>query len=139
MKKLLLTLSALLVLAFGGDFEDANKAYEEGNDKKAFELYQKAADQGNIIALDKLGNFYCFGNVVERDDKKAVELYQKAAEKGYAPAQYHLAIMYKVGQGVKQDYSKAIDLLKKSAKQGHQPARRNLARWCQSEPSVCKQ
>ena len=51
---------------------------------KAAELYQKAADQGNVFAQNNLGLLYQSGEGVPKDLRKAAELYQKAADQGNA-------------------------------------------------------
>lgn len=46
------------------------------------EWYKKAAEQGNDEAQDMLGDFYYYGNGVEKDLAKALEWYKKAADQG---------------------------------------------------------
>ena len=53
----------------------------EKNFQKAFELYQKATEQGSALAQCNLGICYQNGIGVKKNTQKAVELYQKAAEK----------------------------------------------------------
>jgi TPR repeat protein len=86
--------------------------------RKAAELYQKAADQGDPNAETNLGWLYHEGKGVPQDYHKAVELFQKAADQGYAVGQAYLASAYADGKGVPRDYSKAIDLLHKALDQG---------------------
>ena len=50
--------------------------------KKAIELYQKAADLGNTSAMTKLAVCYEKGDGVPQDKQKSIELYQKAANMG---------------------------------------------------------
>ena len=87
MKKILLALSAFVVMAFGGDYEDGLAAYNNKDYKKAMELWTELADRGYSQAQYNLGLMYSDGQGVKQDYKKAVELYQKAADQGYAPAQ----------------------------------------------------
>ncbi|WP_410249960.1 tetratricopeptide repeat protein, partial [Acinetobacter baumannii] len=47
----------------------------ELNNKKAFELYSKAAEQGNEKAQNNLGAIYALGIGVNQDYKKAFEWY----------------------------------------------------------------
>ena len=63
---------------------DANKAYKQGiafhNNKeydKAFELYKKACDGGEMLGCTNLGVMYANGFVVEKNEQKAVEIYKK--------------------------------------------------------------
>jgi tetratricopeptide (TPR) repeat protein len=86
--------------------------------RKAAELYQKAADQGDPNAETNLGWLYHEGKGVPQDYHKAVELFQKAADQGYAVGQAYLASAYADGKGVPRDYSKAVDLFHKALDQG---------------------
>uniref|UniRef100_U9STP2 HCP-like protein n=1 Tax=Rhizophagus irregularis (strain DAOM 181602 / DAOM 197198 / MUCL 43194) TaxID=747089 RepID=U9STP2_RHIID len=121
--------------------------------KKAFELYQIAANSGNIIAQYNLGCCYIHGNGVYKDDDKAFELFKKLAEREYSngirigtdidkqkafelyqesanfgnsSAQYNLALMYENGEGIKKDINQATYWYNKSAEQGDQGAQNKL-------------
>ena len=56
---------------------------------------QKAAENGDIEAMGKLGNHYYFGSGVERDFKKAFYWLEKAAALGCESAVYRLGAHYK--------------------------------------------
>ncbi len=60
------------------------------NNEKAFEWYKKAAEQGNVDAQFKLGEYYRDGKGVVQDLEKAVEWFTKAAEQGHAKAKENL-------------------------------------------------
>jgi len=90
MKKMLLALTALVVMAFGGNLEDGLTAYKNKDYKKAMELYQKAADQGYAVAQLNLGFMYMMGNGVKKDRIKAYQLWTKAAKQGNTKAQGNL-------------------------------------------------
>ena len=83
--------------------------------------YKKAAEQGSIPALRRLGRYY-FGffpynnNIVNH--KIAFTYYELAAEQGDAGAQNHLGGMYLKGQGVAKDIEQAINWYGKAADQG---------------------
>ena len=106
MKKILLALSTFSIISPGGDFEDGLKAYNSKNYKKAVELYQKVANQGNADSQNKLAFMYNFGIGVKQNYKKASELYQESSNQGNVDAQYNLGLMYELGRGVKQNYKK---------------------------------
>ncbi|EXX63785.1 Skt5p [Rhizophagus irregularis DAOM 197198w] len=55
--------------------------------KIAFHWYEKAAGNGNIIAMYNLGYSYKKGIGVEKDVNKAIYWYRKSAEQGYEYAQ----------------------------------------------------
>jgi hypothetical protein len=56
----------------------AKKAHEKGDEKKAFELYQRAATAGSIRALNSVGVCYMTGFGLKKkttDPVRAVEFY----------------------------------------------------------------
>ena len=118
MKKILLALTTISVMAIGGDYEDGLAAYNKGDYKKAFTLVKKAADNGDKWAQKDLAILYEYGEGVKQDYKKAAEYNQKSADQGVSQAQFNLGLTYEKGQGVKQDYKKAAELYQKAADQG---------------------
>src|SRR6266496_2177474 len=119
---------------------------------KAVELYQKAADQGNQSAIEKLNKLstpaepkltdqedasaqfnlgvqYQYGRGVPKDLRAAAELYQKAADQGNAAAQNNLGALYETGQGVPKDLAKAAALYQKAADQGYAQAQNKLGQF----------
>ncbi|GES93951.1 kinase-like domain-containing protein [Rhizophagus clarus] len=87
--------------------------------KKAFELYQKAADLGNSNGINSLGYCYDEGIGTDIDKKKAFELYQKAADLGNADGIYSLGYCYRHGIGTDIDKKKAFELYQKAADLGN--------------------
>ncbi|RIA84526.1 hypothetical protein C1645_412851 [Glomus cerebriforme] len=94
--------------------------------QKAFELYQRAADLGNLQGISNLGNCYKEGFGTDINIQKAFELYQKAANSGNDVAQYNLALMYENGNGIKKDIDNAIYWYKKSFEQGNKNAQKKI-------------
>ena len=91
--------------------------------KKAFELYQKAADQGYAEAQYQLGVMYWDGRGgTPQDDNKSLEFIQKAADQGHSYAQFRLGRLYRDGLGLPQDYGKAFEWYQKAADQGNEDA-----------------
>jgi len=103
-----------------GDFEDAEKAYNNGDYKKAASLYQKACNGGNAVGCSNLGNMYHDGEGVRQDYKKAASLYQKACDGGDATGCTALGAMYANGRGVRQNYSTAKKFYGKACGMGDQ-------------------
>ncbi|EJK71456.1 hypothetical protein THAOC_07100 [Thalassiosira oceanica] len=58
--------------------------------RKAFELWEEAAELGSIDALFSLGNAYDLGEGVQQDKTKAAEFWTKAAMQGHVPARANL-------------------------------------------------
>jgi len=61
---------------------EAYGAMCSGDLKKATELLQKGADEGDVICQKMLGDFYLKGTGVPQDKDKAIEFYRKAAAQG---------------------------------------------------------
>jgi len=98
-------------------------------DVKAFEWFEKAAEQGYAEAQYLTGTLYSgAGRGVKGDSAKAVEWYKKAADQGYVYAQFNLGSCYYNGDGVEQDYGKAFEMLMKAAEQGLANAQLAVAR-----------
>ena len=62
--------------------------------------YQKAADQGDASAQNKIGVLYDNGQGVRQDYAQAKAWYQKAADQGDAFAQAQIGWHYENGAGV---------------------------------------
>lgn len=102
--------------------------------KKAYELYERAAEQGLPEAQARLATLWNgIGGqdfVHERDEKKAMAWAQRAIASGLearsrkeiAAAQYELAELSLVGLGVPKDDAKAVQLFQAAAKQGNRDA-----------------
>ena len=63
------------------------------DEKQAAELFQQAASEGNIRAMNELGLCYEAGRGVEKDIHRAAELYRQAAQSGMAAAQCNLGVL----------------------------------------------
>lgn len=61
------------------------------DEKKAFSLYVKAAEQENAVAQNNLGVMYENGITVNTDIKQAKQWYKRSAEQGYRFGQYNYA------------------------------------------------
>ena len=93
------------------------------SDKKAIELYEKAAERGEAAAQYDLGQYYRRGDRgLTQSDKKAIEYYTLASEQGHAEAQSSLGNMYIAGDGIETSYSKAREWWTKAAAQGNKNA-----------------
>ena len=82
------------------------------DDGRAFELYERAAQQGHVDCQYNVGTMYRDGRGCEQSD-------ERAAEQGRADAQSILGCAYQYGQGVPQNYERAVELYKLSEAQGH--------------------
>ena len=86
---------------------------------KAFELYKKAAEFGDVESMNIVGNmYYNCEEIFLQDSENAFKWYLKAANLNHKNAMYNLANMYIKGEGTKKNPSEAIEWLKKSAELG---------------------
>ena len=92
-------LASLKAAAESGNKEAQNDLggyyFENQEFEKAFEWFQKSAEQDYIHAYHNLGICYINGIGTKQDVAKAVENYTKAAEKGNGNAALTLGYLYK--------------------------------------------
>lgn len=102
--------------------------------KKAAELYRRAAEGGNVEAMESLAFCYSKGEGVPKDESLAVLWTKRAAEGGAVDAQYRLGIMYAQGHTDEpKDTTAARHWLKKAVAQGHEEAVTALVKLMFSE------
>lgn len=77
---------ALAFISGETEFEQATaqykQSYKERDFKKAFKLYQNAAQKGHTQAMYGLGTMYRNGQGVKKDDTEALKWFKKAADAG---------------------------------------------------------
>ena len=71
--------------------------------EKAFEWFERSANQKNKFAQFSLANLYYYGSGVEKDLSHAFLWYQRAASQGQPYAAYSIAQMYRYGEYVTKD------------------------------------
>lgn len=104
----------------------AFEAYDQGNTKKAFELFSQACERSDGEGCVTLGDMYGAGTVVKKDLKKRDELYKKGtslASKGCDSGNALDCSMlgsyaFNGEYGVKRDNSKAASLWTKACNAG---------------------
>lgn len=79
---------------------------------------------GNTYAMCKMGNFYQFGQGVEKNDSLAFIEYQRAANAGNPWGMRCVGSCYHNGAGVKADISNAWHWYKTAAKNGDEEAQK---------------
>lgn len=91
----------------------------EENLKKAYELYNKAAELGSTDAMLQLGLLLRDGNeVVARNDKASTQWFMKLADKGEAAGLHNVGVAYYKGLGVELNKEKAYHYFLQSAEKG---------------------
>lgn len=60
--------------------------YEQGNNKRAYNLFKNLAKSGDACGQYYLGIFYYHGIYVKVDNKKAAQLFKSAKDNGFIPS-----------------------------------------------------
>lgn len=74
----------------------SNFSEYHSNHEMAFRYYSNAAEQKNIVAHLRIGDYFYFGLGTEMDRKKAAEHYHAASEMRNAQATFNIAYMHQV-------------------------------------------
>jgi uncharacterized protein len=96
------------------------------DEKQAFALIQRAADQNHAEAIGALGYFYSAGVVVEKDEAKARHYFELGAAQGSATAQLNLGRLMVLGRGGAKDGPGGTAWIEKAIAQGSLEATLNL-------------
>lgn len=127
MRALLLPFLALFLVATATPSQDASRLLEQGRDAQAFRLVERAADGGDLEALNFLAWFHDTGRYVRQDHAEAARLYRRAAARGHANAQWRLGVMLDMGQGVAENPEEALLWIRRAAAQDHPEGNASLA------------
>ena len=100
--------------------------FEAEDYEAAVPLLQEAAEQGDPVAQNKLGNCYFNGWGVDQDYGEALKWYHLAADQGYPNSITNLGMCYYYGEGVDQDYKEAVKYFQLAADQGYADAQNYL-------------
>lgn len=90
--------------------------------KRYPEMYphiEMAAEAGNAVAQQLLGDALVEGRGIERDLARSFQLLQASAAQNYAPGLYSLGLSYQRGEGVAADIGKAAELFARAAEQDY--------------------
>jgi TPR repeat protein len=103
-------------------FLRAETAHASGDYLQAANIWQRLADDNDIVSRTRLAWLYEKGLGVKRDLKHAAKLFRQSAIDGDADAQYALAVMLQTGKGQVQDIKESKLWLQSAADLGHQAA-----------------
>ncbi|WP_333840824.1 tetratricopeptide repeat protein [Pelomicrobium sp.] len=109
-------------------FEDAWRAYLDGDYAAAERGFAAQAQQGDARAAWLLGELYARGRGVAPDSARALEWKERAAVLGDEAAQFAVGEMYAQGRGAPLDPQRAAHWYERAAQQGHPNAALALAR-----------
>jgi uncharacterized protein YegP (UPF0339 family) len=88
----------------------------EADAAMALMWYELSADQGNQYSLERLGELYEAGELVQKNPERAFAYYLKAANQNAITVFYKLACMYRDGRGTSVNPKEALRWMELSAK-----------------------
>lgn len=110
---------AMITLGIYGDFKN--------DDRKAFEWFQKAINNGNVYALSHLAGCYIEGRGVPVNLQKAYDLLNEAVDSGDDSAVYEFVKVFEKGFGTDREKTKVFNLYLDAAEDEDSDAMRCLA------------
>ena len=105
------------------------------NEATARELLN-LAEEGNVIAQNRLGLFYKVGKGVPQNYGQAKRWFEEAAKQGHAEAQINLGMLYLQGDAPPQSSQMALFWFSRAAEQGVVPAFAKLGQMYQEAQGV---
>jgi TPR repeat protein len=95
---------------------------DRGEPEAGFGWFEKAAQQGHLMALNMVGRCYDLGWGVAVNKRRAGECFRVAAERGLEWAMYNYATAQALGDGVTEDKAAALGWFEKAAALGNAKA-----------------
>jgi TPR repeat protein len=86
--------------------------------KEAAHWFSKAAEQGEPVALNDLGNMYNYGMYFKADNDKAIELYRRAAQAGAITGKYNYGKSLLKSSSTEKEIKQGIELITLAADNG---------------------
>jgi TPR repeat protein len=114
---------------------DASKNNPSEQEATAKEL-RKLAEEGDVIAQNRLGLFYKFGRGVPKNYGQAKRWFEEAAKQGHAGAQINLGMLYLREDAPPRSPQMAIFWFSRAAEQGVVPAFTKLGQMYQEAEGV---
>ncbi|GMU43863.1 MAG: caspase family protein [Xanthomonadales bacterium] len=90
-------------------------AFDRANYATALKVWLPAAKEGDVNAMNYVGEIYEQGLGVAPDYATAAEWFRKAADKGHSGAMINLGSLYEAGRGVGQDMTQAMNWYRKAS------------------------
>lgn len=95
---------------------------DRGEPEQGFGWFEKAAQQGHLMALNMVGRCYDLGWGTPVNKRRAGECFRIAAERGLDWAMYNYATALALGDGVTEDKPAALGWFEKAAALGNAKA-----------------
>ena len=108
------------IILLGNMYYDGNGISTSQDYDRAFDLYLKAAKQGNAEAQYNTGVMYYRGEGVPVDYKEAKKWFERSAEQYNSDAQFSLGVIYYQGDGVTKNLVYAERWFKDSCENGNE-------------------
>ena len=109
-------------------YEQAIRMHGSAPIEQVFDLYARAAENGNAAAQYTIAMMYSNGEAVNVDYQQAVYWFRKSSDQNFAPAKYRLGELYYFGMGgLEQNTTMAAGLFKHGAELGDADAQMNYA------------
>jgi TPR repeat protein len=83
-------------------YSRANEEWSRGRLRSAFRLFLAAAENGDGLAYDTLGNFYDRGMGTKRDEDAALYWYRRAYRRGSFMAPNNIGVIYRDRKDLKR-------------------------------------
>jgi TPR repeat protein len=83
-------------------FDEANQAWEAGDNRGAFKLFLAAAKNGEEDAYNSVGYFFDHGIGVKKDAASAYAWYRRAAMRGNLAGCLNLGVWYRDAQNIRR-------------------------------------
>ena len=116
----------------------ASDSNSEQSDKKAFEYYLKAAEQGHAESQNEVGAYYHGGYGTDVDYEEAFKWFKKAALNNQVSSIFNLAKCYQFGGGVEQNDEFALNYFIEAAEAGHHGAMLNVENIANDTNNPCR-
>ena len=130
-KQLLLLLFALN-FALANLTDEAQTAYDAGDEQRAAQIWQKACETGEARGCVRLGFLYQSDRGVKQDDEKAGKFYQKACDTGELAGCDSLASLYQSSG----EHAKAAAIFERACEKGFGLSCYNLAQIYEASVGV---
>ncbi len=105
-------------------FEQGSDVFEQGDYDRAFKLFRKGAEEGDVDCMGQLATMYSHGDGTPMNFDKSLEWDRKAFEAGSKSSLYNMAITYRMMGDILQYKS----MLEKAVETGDSEAALLLAK-----------
>jgi hypothetical protein len=109
-----------------GTFAEAERAFANGQDARALELFRPFAENGDVNAQMRLARIYTRNRGVAINETESCNWWEASAERGEAVAMSNIGLCFETGKGRTQEYAKAVHWYRLAAERDSAIAMYNL-------------